>query len=896
MEEKRDFIKDPFQILDPYQRWAPSQDTLFGEAYINLLPPLVHKIRIAVNEWRKKGYQGASETSRALLEYWFQHEHPKEIDGEQKLFRYYFAQREAVESVIYLYEVVKARDKYELLKFDSSGRVSTGMFDENWPRYVIKMATGTGKTKVASLLLAWSYFHKIYELNSPLSTNFLITAPNIIVLDRLKKDFANLEIFKEDPIIPEDGFKDKNWKTDFQLTVHLQDDLRALSPRGNIYLTNRHRIGADENNENKFDGKDIASYFMGNKPSPNADTGNNLDLGELLRGNKIKDLVVINDEAHGVRLGTKWFENVEDINNQMKLKYNTGISLELDFSATPKNQDGSIFVQTICDYPLVEAIKQNIVKMPVLPDQASRAKLEEKTTDDYIKRYEDYIQLGYEEWKKQYEQLKNKKIPKLFIMTTTTTQADKVEDYLKSRYPEFKNAVLVIHTKETGEISETKANEKELQKLRQAADNIDDPQSSHKALVSVMMLKEGWDVRTVGVIVGLRPFTHKAKILPEQTIGRGIRKMFDLDVYEELAVIGTEAFIEFVESIKQEGVEFSYRKMGKDAPSFTPLIIEPDRENIHKDLEKLDIEIPRLTPRVYKEYKRLEEIQLDDLQFEPQRIHQFSPEEQREIIFADIDGKESHRIILDINNPDYRSVIRFFVSAILSETRLFSGFDELYPKVKEFIEERLFGQKVDLNDANIIRNLSRLEVKNAIINTFRDAINKLTVTDKGGTEVKNYIKLRDVRPQVFTHQDYITPQKSVFNKVVGDSQFELEFARFLDGAPDIISFAKNTYNVHFQIEYVGEDGNIHDYYPDFLVKKDTRNVYVVETKGLADLDDPRKIDRLIIWCQDANISQVTYHFIPLYVKQEDWVKHRDDIKTFQDIIDLFKIEKEYVKR
>ena len=894
MTKNNDFPKDPFQILDPSERWGPSKDTLFGEALINLLPPLVQKIRLAVKDWHKKGYPGASKTSKALLEHWFQREHFQEENGEQKQFRYYFAQREAIESVIYLYEVANARDKYELLKFDSSGRVSTGMFDENWTRYVIKMATGTGKTKVASLLLAWSYFHKIYEPESTLSTNFLITTPNIIVLDRLKRDFANLEIFKNDPIIPEDGFKDKNWDSDFQLTVHLQDDLRALSPKGNIYLTNRHRIGSNEKNEASFEDKNTTNYFMGKKPPADADTGRNLDLGDLLRGNQIKDLVILNDEAHGVRQETKWFENIQDIHNQMKLKYGTGLSLELDFSATPKNPDGSIFVQTICDYPLVEAIKQNIVKMPVLPDQASRAKLEEKTTDDYVKRYEDYIQLGYEEWKKQYDDLKNKKIPKLFIMTTTTKEANEVGKHLEDRYPEFENAVLVIHTKGTGEISETKANEKELQDLRRAADNIDSPHSPYKALVSVMMLREGWDVKTVGVTVGLRPYTAKARILPEQTIGRGIRKMFGFKVKEELAVIGTEKFIEFVEQIKQEGVEFGYRKMGKNAPSYTPVIVEPDRENVHKDLEKLDIEIPRLTPRIYKEYKRLDKIQLEDLKFEPLDIQQFSEEEQREIVFADIEGQESHRIILDISNPDHRSVIRFFVTTILCETRLFSGFDELYPKVKKFVEEELFGQKVSLSDANIIRDLSRLEVKNTIINTFREAINELTVTDKGGTEVKNYIKLRDARPQVFTRQEYVTPQKSVFNKVVGDSSFELEFASFLDGCSDIISFAKNTYNVHFKMEYVGEDGNIHDYYPDFLVKKDSKNVYVVETKGLVDLDVAHKTDRLVIWCQDANKTQGKHRFIPLFVPQEDWVKNRDNIKTFQNVVELFKIEKEYV--
>ena len=96
-------------------------------------------------------------------------------------FQYYFAQQEAVESIIYLYDVVKVKDKYDLLRFDSSGAVSAGMFDESWLRFVVKMATGTGKTKVMSLALAWSYFHKRYEPDSDLARNFLLITPNIIL-------------------------------------------------------------------------------------------------------------------------------------------------------------------------------------------------------------------------------------------------------------------------------------------------------------------------------------------------------------------------------------------------------------------------------------------------------------------------------------------------------------------------------------------------------------------------------------------------------------------------------------------------------------------------------------------------------------------------------------------
>ena len=112
-----------------------------------------------------------------------------QADGTMAEFQYYFAQREALETIVYLYDVVGVKDKYDLMRFDSSGAGSAGMFDETWRRFVVKMATGAGKTKVLSLVLAWSFFHKLYEPDSELARNFLVIAPNIIVLDRIHKDF-----------------------------------------------------------------------------------------------------------------------------------------------------------------------------------------------------------------------------------------------------------------------------------------------------------------------------------------------------------------------------------------------------------------------------------------------------------------------------------------------------------------------------------------------------------------------------------------------------------------------------------------------------------------------------------------------------------------------------------
>ena len=813
---------NPFQILAPNERWAPSQDQMdaFQNAYEKLLPPLVYKIRLAVAKWRDANYEGASATSISLLNFWFNQEH---LIG-QKEFCFFFSQREAIESIIYLYEVAKAKDKYELLKFDSSERVSTGMFDETWTRYVVKMATGAGKTKVMGLTLVWSYFHKLYEANSTLSKDFLVVAPNIIVLNRLLKDFDGLKMFFEEPFIPENGFDDKDWKNDFQLTLHIQDELKPITESGNIFLTNIHRVFFNEEPEQTFE-----DIFLGVKPKPDADTSRGLDLGKVLRSDKIKDLVVLNDEAHHIHdKSLAWFKSIEDISNKLKLKNDYGISLQADFSATPRHNNGAIFVQTICDYPLVEAIRQSVVKSPVLPDEASRQKIHEKDSSDFIERYRDYIDLGYLEWHQQYEEFKNIKTPILFIMTMSTKEADQAAEFLETNYPLLKNAVLTIHTNNSGEIKESgssKKDKEELEKLRKAADDIDKDHSPYKAVVSVLMLREGWDVKNVTTVVGLRPFGADSKILPEQTIGRGLRKMFSLSSHEKLVVVGTPAFLEFVESLKTEGVEFQYSPMGRGTKTKTPVIIEVDKENPDKDLDALDIPIPQMSPRFYREFKNLELIDVSKFQNEKIPFKKFNDDELKEIVFNDIDGEFSHKTVFKNSVPDFRNVIGFFTSVILKDSRLISGFNILYPKVESFVKYQLFTKEVELSDPQTMRNLSEINAKQILKSSFKKAIDELTITDKGTAEIKDYISLKLAKPQIADNQPFLIPKKSVFNKIIGDNPFELEVASYMESKfEDVISYAKNTMGeggINFSIEYQKEDGNIAAYYPDFFVKTGT---------------------------------------------------------------------------
>ncbi len=889
----KDFPKDPYAILKPEIRWFPADEDLRDKGFDKLIPPLVADLRKHVNEWRNKNYEGASDTSKSLLSYWFKEDHIiYNNDGSSYNFKYYFAQREALETVVWLYEIAKVKDKYDLIRYNSTGVLSAQMFTEEWLRFVIKMATGAGKTKVMSLLIAWAYFHKKYEVDSGLSKNFLLITPNVIVFERIKNDFQGLKIFHEDPILPDNGYQGQNWQDDFQITLHLQDDLRNVSETGNIFLTNIHRVFEGDIKDSSFEDEDTSKYFLGDKPVTRTNDST-VDLGMIVRD--IDEIIVINDEAHHLHDDkSAWVKSIADIDNRLKQK-GTKLSLQLDLTATPKKSDGSIFVQTISDYPLVEAIHQRVVKNPVVPDAASRGKLKENQSTLFSEKYRDYINLGIEEWQKTYDTLKpmgKKSI--LFIMTDDTKNCDEVAEYMESNFKELKGAVLTIHTNKSGEISEAVSgkNKEELELLRKQANEIDSWESPFKVVISVMMLKEGWDVRNVTTIVGLRPYAADSKILPEQTLGRGLRRMFfgRDDVDEYVSVIGTPAFMDFVESIKGEGVILEKKSMGTGAKPISPMVIEVDKDNPKKDIEKLDIEIPVMSPRIQREYKNLANLDVSSFGNPKVKVKKFSEEEKREIVFKDVVGEQTHHTTIlsgDID-PDYQSVVGFFAQAVMREMRLFGCYDILFGKVREFVQNNMFDEAVNLSDLNLLRNLSEVEYIKLIKDSFKKAINDLTVEDKGDTEIKNYIKISEARPFVVNDKSYLIPKKSVFNKIVGDSDFELEFSDFLENCDDVISFAKNFQNKEasaLRIEYKNSEGFIATYYPDFFVKKDEKTVYIIETKGREEENDKLKFERLQKWCEDVNSRQSKVIYKALYIKQEEWEKNK--AKDFNEVERLY---------
>ena len=288
---------------------------------------------------------------------------------------------------------------------------------------------------------------------------------------------------------------------------------------------------------------------------------------------------------------------------------------------------------------------------------------------------------------------------------------------------------------------------------------------------------------------------------------------------ESVSVIGTDAFMEFVESIKSEGVELERQAMGEGTKPKAPLVVEVDKANVNKDIDALDIEIPILTRRTYREYENLEG--LDVAQFvTPVAYQAFNETSEREIVFKDMTtGEVMHTTVLDGSRvADYRSTLGYFAQTIQKDLRLVSGYDVLYGKVKDFVQNQLFGETVMLEDPNTLQNLSELRATKTVIETFKYAINDLTVRDSGDAQLIETTRAQDARPFMVKEQEYLVPQKSVFNRITEDSHFELEFAAFLENCPDVVSYVKNDFSLHFKLDYINADGDISNYYPDFWVK------------------------------------------------------------------------------
>src|SRR5487761_2203809 len=543
----------------------PSQAELLDVTARLRTGPCVPALREAVKSWQAGKYKGVTDTTRILLNHWLYTDH-KSRTGRP--FKYHSSQQEAIETLIFVWEFEKVRTRKALLERYAMDLRNLRLppYDD-FARYCIKMATGSGKTKAMSLAVAWQFFNAVREpdeIAKEYARTFLVLAPNVIVFERLKMDFAGGAIFRADPVIP------KELEIFWDLDCVIRGEGEKAHSEGALFLTNIQQFYERPDRGNGEE-PNLMTDMLG--PKPPAKKLELTDFGDriALRAGR---LLVVNDEAHHTHdEESEWNKVIR------RLHVRTPLSAQLDFSATPRFQKGAIFPWTIFDYPLKQAIIDGIVKRPM----KGIAKITEAKSDVASVKYRGYLAAGVERWREYREQLKP-------LMMNDTDDADDVADWLRNKYPgEFGGEkTQVIHTDKSGEVSK-----KELDAARKAVREVDDENSPINAIVSVLMLREGWDVQNVTVVVGLRPYSAKANILPEQTIGLGLRLMFrgeNPGYIERVDIIGTSGFMQFVDNLEQlEQVELGEFEVGKD--KLTIQTIQPDPEK-----SAYDIAIPQLTP------------------------------------------------------------------------------------------------------------------------------------------------------------------------------------------------------------------------------------------------------------------------------------------------------------
>lgn len=812
----------------------------------------VSKLRIEVGVWRDSGYAGASETTKTLFRWWF-------LEGAGpggRSFKPYFAQREAIETIVYLLEIKKGPstksvieefhqivepelglEKIKFVHVDGELRLNHPSIGSGIPlpaedikRYAVKAATGSGKTVIMALYIAWSYFHSAREGKSKQACNFLVVAPNVIVFERLKVDFANANVFRDLKLVP------PGWSLD--LKVLLRGDSLEPTGRGNLIVTNIQQL---YDNRTTWKPKNAVERILGKAVVKGGADGRPM----IDRVRSLKKLAVLNDEAHHV-----WDPDLQWNQIATKLHENLvgGLGSWLDFSATPRFASGAYFPWVISDYPLAQAVEDRVVKVPILVrtnpekprvDKKKKLKAKVKASD-----YANWIRVGIERLKDHEKVSKGVPgaKPVMFIMCENVRHADDVGAFLLDKRHGFgfkENEVLVIHTKGQGEIRDS-----DLDELRRQSRLIDEQNSPIRVVVSVLILREGWDVRNITVVLGLRPANSKNEILPEQAIGRGLRLMKAVRGRQILEVIGTPSFEELLGGLEEEGVYVATT----DKPPVA-VRIEPIDER-----RKFDIAIPRTGPTVRRDTKDLDKM-------DPSKIPAVFSEKEitgalarlRVDFFDIVSGRKVGSKSIDLGTPLLSGeIIASIVNKAVAMARVTEQFAVLYPIVKRYLAEYAFGLSIDLDFENVRRLLANPEYEAPLVEAVAQAIgNEVTKT----TEIRlepNPFKLSETEAFIWRRQT-AKADKTIFNLMATYNNFESDFGKFLDKQKDVFAFAALAEHfTKFNVSYLKPSGALGLYYPDWVVKQKVEKeirYWIIETKGQVHDGVIQKDAAIVDWCR-----------------------------------------------
>ncbi len=407
----------------------------------------------------------------------------------------------------------------------------------------------------------------------------------------------------------------------------------------------------------------------------------------------------------------------------------------------------------------------------------------------------------------------------------------------------------MIHTDKSGEVSK-----KELDIARKAVREVDDERSPINAIVSVLMLREGWDVQNVTVVVGLRPYTAKANILPEQTIGRGLRLMFrelPTSYTERVDIIGNKAFLDFVDDLeKLEELKLDTFELGKDKLRIVTILSLEDRK-------EFDVGLPVLTPSLVRKKSLAEEIAGLEVMGFQSIILPKSEDDPRAKTFT-YEGydlitlkKEFERDYTIPEPQTAQEVIGYYARRIGEAVKLPAQFAALVPRVREFFEHKAFGHSVDLYDPAIVKAMSTAVAHYVCVDVFKKALQALTIEEQKPQLLEPARMLSTCPPFPWSRPVW-EGQKCIFNLVPCDNDFEREFAKFLDNAPDVKAFSKLPRAFGFAIEYTDAAMNLRNYEPDFVAVDKAGTHWLLETKGQETTDVLRKDLAAARWCDNAS--------------------------------------------
>jgi len=841
---------------------------------------IAQNLRAMLKEWRESFYFGASDTSRHLLNHWFGRTHRISGSDPPQEFRYYFCQREAIETLIYLKEVRKLETLSQIIAEFGGTYAETsalGVTDEEdaWSRYAFKMATGSGKTKVMSLAIVWSYFHALRESDSPMAKHFVIIAPNLTVFERLKEDFkpegGGPDIFDRDPLIPVE------WRGDRNLTTVLQDEAGGVSTGGTLYLTNIHRLF--DNTRKRESGQTFD--WMG----PSVSKATALDTAAALRDRitSHQRVMVMNDEAHHVwDPDSAWNEAIKFLHETIQKRTGGGLFAQLDFSATPKDNKANYFKHIVCDTPLGEAVDAGIIKTPII---GRAGRLNEQATDNAGYRWEMHIKLGYERWlKSRDEWLKSGKKPLMFVMCEDTKAADEIAGRLNGDpvFKELNGRTINLHTNLKGKLkkigrgadartefveSEKEISDEDLKALRKLSRELDSGTSPHFCIVSVLMLREGWDVRNVTTIVPLRPYSSKANILPEQTLGRGLRRMTPPGQANEIvAVVEHEAFARlYRDELAQEGLPIEIVDVHK-VPT-TTVSIFPDLEE--KDSKALDIALPRLTSanQTLPVLGPISEAEMRQAfaPYKPLPIGDRGPDEVqyegRHLITGEV--VEHMKVSLALLESGI-GAISFYIQELEYVCKVKNTHQVLAPLLQKFFEELLFSTHVSVFDALLVKRLSDSDVREHVRAVFVPLIRRKVIQTQVRTPEAPPVPLSTWKPfQVTVSERRPVHQspRTLFNLIPCNRSLETALVEQCNRAADVAAFAKNAGPQSLRIDYLAQGIRLAFYLPDFFVRATSGTHYLVETKGQVDKETAAKARAAVEWCKAASTKQKKWEYV-----------------------------------